>query len=194
MCFHFTQSQEAQTLENRFQAEFIMKDKYEPPYYYNGFSFPETPIITNQDNTKIILAGWGLKPKWAKENWDKKYTLNARVETLAERASFKNITDNRCLIITDGFFEWQSVGEGKKKQKFKIDFAGDLFAFAGLFCIVNNEITYTIVTTEAKGIMREIHNTKFRMPYSLKTDKDFNQWLNCDEPEPQFDFQVKKLN
>tara|TARA_R110001592_G_scaffold141264_2_gene362676 strand:- start:5087 stop:5512 length:426 start_codon:yes stop_codon:yes gene_type:complete len=133
------------------------------------------------------MSNWGLIPDWANEDWKRNYTLNARIETLSEKSAFKQYTENRCIILVDGFYEWQH--KGKEKIKFDIGFNNQLFAFAGLY---SND-TYTIVTTEAKGIMREIHNTKLRMPFSLKTDDNFNNWLNVEEVYPRYDFTTNQL-
>ncbi len=114
----------------------------------------------------------------------KKYTLNVRLVTISEKPDFKQYTENRCI----GFYEWQH--RGKEKIKFEIGFNNQLFAFAGLY----TDNTYTIITTEAKGIMREIHNTKLRMPFSLKTESDMQRWLNNKEVAPQYNFTTTQLD
>ncbi len=79
--------------------------------------------------------------------------------------------------------------KSKDKIKFEIGFDNQLFAFAGID--VNN--TYSIVTTEAKGVMRDIHDTKLRMPFSLKSASDFKSWLNKEEVAPQYNFTTTQL-
>ena len=75
------------------------------------------------------------------------------------------------MIFSDGFYEWKWLDkQGKKKQKYLIELPNsELFSFAGLYDhwvdkqtgeIINS---CSIVTTEAKGIMREIHNSKIRI-------------------------------
>ena len=75
-------------------------------------------------------------------------------------------------------------------MKFEIGFNNQLFAFAGLY--VNN--TYTIITTVAKGVIKEIHNTELRMPFSLKTKRDMQRWLNNEEVAPQYNFTTTQLD
>ena len=188
MCFHSKLTKQAQQIENRFSAKFENIPEFKTTSHYNGFNFPKTPIITNKDQSKIELFNWGLKPDWANNDWNKSFTLNARIETLKEKPAFKNYTENRCIILVDGFYEWQH--HGKSKIKYEIGFNNKLFAFAGLYS--NN--TYTIITTEAKGVMREIHNKKLRMPFSLKSDNDFSDWLNGKEITPQYDFTTTSLD
>ena len=115
----------------------------------------------------------------------KKMTLNAKIETIDEKSSFKNSVNKRCLVIANGFYEWQWLDcKGKSKIKYEIGIDNDnLFAFAGLYSQWVNTITgeikdtYTIVTTQANELMAEIHNTKKRMPIILKQE-DEKKWLN----------------
>lgn len=182
MCFHSKQSKSAQELKNRFKATFENEALFQPAIY-NGFQFPQTPVITNKQPNTIQLFNWGLIPFWAKDDSIKKNTLNARIETIHEKPSFRNAVNNRCLILADGFYEWQWIDDkGKQKQKYLITLSNDeLFAFAGLWSewtdkqtgeILN---TYTILTTDANHLMAEIHNTKKRMPVIVANEND---WLN----------------
>lgn len=183
MCFHAQQTKSAAELENRFHAHFKNKNNYSPAIY-NGFTHPHTPVITNEASDKIQLFQWGLIPFWAKDSNIQKHTLNARIETLSEKPSFRNVVNNRCLILADGFFEWQWLDtKGKQKQKYLITLPNESsFAFAGLYSTwvdkQTGEIknTYTIITTQANELMSKIHNTKKRMPVILNKE-DENNWL-----------------
>jgi putative SOS response-associated peptidase YedK len=186
MCFHTKQSQQAQALETRFKAKFEKPNLFLPTSHFNGFSFPKTPVITNENRQKIEMIQWGLLPQWANQDFDKTNTLNARIETLSEKKSFRNCINNRCIILVDGFFEWQQIGA--KKRKYEIGINNKAFAFAGLFDINNNCKTYTIITTQAQGIMVDIHNTKKRMPVVLNTDSQFDDWLFNQKVNPFYDF------
>lgn len=193
MCFHSKQSKSAQEVQNRFKAKFENEALFTPKIY-NGFQFPKTPVITNKQPDKIQLFNWGLIPFWAKDDSIKKNTLNARIETIHEKPSFRNSVNNRCLILADGFFEWQWLDDkGKKKQKYELTLPdNELFAFAGLYNewidkssgeIIN---TYTILTTEANELMSKIHNTKKRMPVIVSADYE-QTWLNGQELKMQND-------
>lgn len=187
MCFFSKISKTATELQNRFNAKFENENEYQPSDY-NGFEFPKTPVITNSDIHKIQLFHWGLIPHWAKETAIRKNTLNARIETIREKPSFKNSVNNRCLVITDGFYEWQWLDEkGKNKKKYLITLPDNkAFAFAGLW---NEWVdkgtgekikTYTILTTEANELLSIIHNSIKRMPVILN-EKDEMNWLNGQE-------------
>jgi putative SOS response-associated peptidase YedK len=92
-------------------------------------------IRTNLDtqDRELIQLKWGLVPSWAKDPSIGKKLTNARGETVAEKPSFrKAFTEQRCLILADGFFEWKR--EGKAKKPYYIRFKDHrLFAFAGLW-------------------------------------------------------------
>lgn len=198
MCFYFKQSKTAVELSNRFNAAFDNPDSFSPSNY-NGFQFPKTPVITNSEKTKIQLFSWGLIPHWAKDTVIRKHTLNARIETIHEKPSFRNSISKRCLVLVDGFYEWKWLDEkGKHKQKYLISMpTGEAFAFAGLWneWVEKNtgEIykTYTIITKPADAFMSEIHNSAKRMPYILTRSNEFD-WLNGEKFQ-DFDVELKAI-
>lgn len=192
MCFYSKLSKKAVELEKRFKANMSNPELFIGNDSINGFSFPLNPVITKEDPDKIQLFNWGLIPSWSRDKEIRKNTLNARIETIQEKVSFKNYTQNRCLILADGFYEWQWQDElGKKKQKYLIHLPNnEAFAFAGIYSNWVDKLTgelinsYSIITTEANGLMSEIHNSKKRMPIILNssTEKD---WL---KNRPIFEF------
>ncbi|MDA3616086.1 SOS response-associated peptidase [Polluticaenibacter yanchengensis] len=184
MCFHTKQSSDVKKLERRFHARMLNEKEYLPNEHYNGFKHPRTPVITNVDESHIRLFEWGLIPSWSKNEEIQKSTLNAKIETIAEVASFKNIVTQRCLVLVSGFYEWQWLdGKGKNKQQYLITLNNtDDFALGGLYNQwehpVSKEVhhTYTILTQPANELMSTIHNTKKRMPLILNVDEE-RDWL-----------------
>lgn len=155
-----------------------------PIYYASGFTHPLWRIVTNEPSIQSMK--WGLIPHWFKSNDTDEIankTLNARVETLQERSSFKHLWNRRhCLVPSTGFFEWQKQGANREPFLIKVK-DQELFSIAGLFDTWLNpqtqtlEQTFTIVTCEANELMSEIHNVKKRMPMILNEDQESN-WLN----------------
>ena len=204
MCFYSRQTKKAVELINRYNARIVNELQFEMANEYNGFNFPKTPVITNQNNSIIEHLQWGLIPFWAKDDSIKQYTLNARIETLSEKPSFRESIKNRCLVIADGFYEWQWLDtKGKKKQKYLITLPNEeLFSFAGLWSQwVNKETgevvkSYTIITTEANTLMSEIHNSKKRMPVILTRENE-TEWINGqdiqDFAHPEVNFVAKAI-
>jgi putative SOS response-associated peptidase YedK len=129
---------------------------------------------------RLDLLKWGLIPYWAKEAAIGNKLINARSETVVEKASFKtSFKKKRCLIPADGFYEWKK--EGKLKQPFLIRRKdAKPFAFAGLWSTWRDPErsqwveTFTILTTDANDLLRPLHN---RMPVILDRE-NFDLWLD----------------
>lgn len=176
MCNYYGLNKKEKGIELKFNAKFDQAG-FEPIKEVNGFAHPFMPIIVDQRPDIITGANWGLLPTWAKDTSFQKNTLNARIETIEEKPSFRNSIKNRCLIPASNFYEWQwQDPKGKEKKKFSIGTDEDLFAFAGLYSVWNNPqtghpmLTYTILTTDANELMAKIHNTKKRMPVVLNSE------------------------
>ncbi len=132
------------------------------------------------DGREWVLLHWGLIPSWAKEAKIGHRMINARAETIAEKPSFRSaFTKRRCLIVADGFYEWQKV-DGNKQPYFIHRADDEPFAFAGLWEHWNakgEEIqSCTIITTAANALMEPIHD---RMPVILG-NKDWPTWLDVE--------------
>ena len=141
MCYQTKITKKKEELKRHFDAKITGLDQFDPSEVIKAFDFPKTPVITDQEEHEIQLYQWGLIPYWADASWNRNYTLNARIETLEEKPSFKNIVNNRCLILVNGFYEWQHVG--KTKIKYEIGFDNELFALAGLYDHWADTKTYT---------------------------------------------------
>ncbi|MBX7177467.1 MAG: SOS response-associated peptidase [Saprospiraceae bacterium] len=159
-----------------------------PQFYVNAFNFPTTPVITNIKRNTLQHFRWGLIPHWAKNDEIKKYTLNAKIETLNDKPSFRDAAHQHCLIPSNGFYEWQWLDpKGVHKKKFLVKVKGqEVFAFAGIWSRwVNPQsgemiFTYALLTTEANELMSIIHNSKKRMPVIVRPD-EYNKWLDNEE-------------
>jgi putative SOS response-associated peptidase YedK len=189
MCYQTRIIKEKEAISQRFNADISALVSFNPIEKCVAFTFPETPVITDTAPNKVQLYHWGLIPKFSADISIRNYTLNARIETLSERKSFKDAVQNRCLIIADGFYEWQWLTKsGSRKQKYLITLPNEeLFAFAGIYSNWENRVgqnlnTYTIITTQANELLSEIHNTKHRMPVVLKKE-DEQSWLQGENYE-----------
>ena len=193
MCFHFKQTKtEYSFVSQRLDGKVLTG-------IYNGFTHPKVSCITENDPHNVSNLSWGLIPEWSKTEEIKKYTLNARIETINEKPSFKNA--KRCVIFANGFYEWKWLDpNGRKKQKYLIEYPDSkLFGFAGLYDKwVNKETgeileSCSIVTTAAEGIMKEVHNSKLRMPVTLNIDS-LSNWLNSQAVEFFSDFEATLID
>lgn len=179
MCYNIQQKASTRVLTERFNASFKLPELYTSREMINAFSFPELPLLTNEDQEEFSFYHWGLIPDWAEDTGIRKNTLNAKLETMNEKPSFKNYTSNRCILPVTGFYEWKWLdAKGKRKEKYLIRLEkAEVFALAGLF---NNWKhpnedqtinTFTLLTTKADAIMETIHNTKKRMPLIMDTNQ-----------------------
>ena len=188
MCFNTRQSKRQEQLEKRFNAKMSKLKEYNISIQFNGFQHPLTPVIANTETDTIQLFNWGLIPHWAKDDSIRKHTLNARIETINQKPSFRDAAKNRCLVLIDGFYEWQWLDpKGKNKQKYLITRPDDeAFALAGLWNQWTDKTTgeilntYTILTKEANKLMAEIHNSQKRMPVVLSQNNEMD-WLTGKE-------------
>jgi putative SOS response-associated peptidase YedK len=131
------------------------------------------------------LMRWGLVPHWAKDLSVGNRMINARGETVAEKPSFRRaFHERRCLILADGFYEWQR--EGKRKQAYYVARRDrEPFAFAGLWEVWQPPgggdavESCTIITTDANELVGEFHH---RMPVILDAEHH-DLWLDADADE-----------
>jgi putative SOS response-associated peptidase YedK len=122
---------------------------------------------------------WGLIPSWASDPTIGSRLIKARAEILTHKAAFYNAFRNRrCLVIADGFYEWQKQNGTKIPLLIQLK-SKHPFGFAGLYESWTSPLgesvsTCTIITTEPNDIVRPIHD---RMPVILPQDvEDF--WLD----------------
>jgi len=199
MCFHNSLSTDAQKLENRYQAEFNQRNQFQSVYHASAFQNIIWPVITNNQQQHIQLFSWGLIPHWTKNILQaeeiRQLTYNARLETMFQKRSFAvAASSKRCLVPSTGFYEWQM--NGKMKIPWFIRAADqEIFSLAGIWDTWTDEnsgkeiYTFSIVTTEAVGIMEKIHNTKKRMPLLL-TKENETLWLSANSMQENYKFVI----
>ena len=104
----------------------------------------------------------------------------SRAETVAQKPAFRSaFRRRRCLVLADGFYEWQRAGSVKKPMRIVME-SGEPFAFAGLWAVWKDPEgktvpSCTIITTEANDLLRPIHH---RMPVILPREME-EFWLDA---------------
>ncbi len=155
------------------------------PPRYNVAPTQPIPIVRMVDGKRsFTLMRWGLMPSWVKDPKTFPLLINARGESVLEKPAFRNaMRRRRCLIPTDGFYEWKP-GAPKRpffvRAKRGVDGSAPPLAFAGLWETwtgPNGEEldTAAIVTTAANRTLAAIHD---RMPVFISPE-DFEVWLDC---------------
>ena len=164
---------------------------------YNITPTQDVAVIANTQNNgesdgdakKVEFFHWGLIPSWAKDPKIGSRMINARSETLIEKPSFRSAYKRRrCLILADGYYEWQEVLGTKLKQPVYIRLKSkNPFAFAGLWekwqanWMDKPLRSCTIITCSPNPMLEEIHH---RMPVILPQGR-YAQWLAPDEQSPE---------
>ncbi|HSB65100.1 MAG TPA: SOS response-associated peptidase, partial [Anaerolineales bacterium] len=184
MCGRFTLTIDPYHLQEAFPWAVIPDDLQ--PRYNIAPSQPVAVIPNTGDNT-LSMYKWGLIPSWSKDPAIGDRMINARSESLAEKPSFRNAYKRRrCLILSDGFYEWKQNPDLKSKQPMYIRLKdGKPFAFAGLWEVWispdGTEVrSCTIITTQPNSLLETIHN---RMPVILPTEA-YNRWLAKEDQQP----------
>jgi putative SOS response-associated peptidase YedK len=136
-------------------------------------------VVVRDNKTRLVNTSWGLVPSWAKDPSIGNKMFNARAETVAEKPSFrKSFQNRRCLIVADGFYEWQKLGKDRKPFYFSMK-SGRPFGFAGLYeTWMSPEReplnTCTIITTQPNELVRSVHD---RMPVIVPKDEE-TSWID----------------
>lgn len=144
---------------------------------------PTQPVLVfrRQGSTSVPhLMRWGLVPGWVEDPRDFPLIINARSETMADKASFRNSLKNqRCIVPASGYYEWRKTADGKKTPYYITNADGSPMLFAGLFSTWSGpdgeEIdTTAIVTLAAKGEMKQLHD---RTP-AILNDQEAVDWID----------------
>jgi len=148
---------------------------------YNIAPGQTVAVVTNNGQQTLEYFRWGLVPPWVKDRGTEKMVINARAETLGEKPLFRTAyRSRRCLVLADGFYEWQRRAGCSTKTPVYIQLrSGKPFAFAGLWDTMasydGSRLSACVVVTTAPNVLLEpIHS---RMPVILP-DAAIEPWLD----------------
>src|SRR4051812_6701018 len=147
---------------------------------YNIAPMQDAWIVAPRADGSLELrqSRWGLIPFWAKEEKIGNSLINARCETLATKPAFREAyRKRRCLVLADGFYEWQKTPDGKQPIYIRMH-QGRGFAFGGLREQWRNGErlveSFCIITVVPNELCATVHD---RMPLILH-ENDFAKWLD----------------
>jgi putative SOS response-associated peptidase YedK len=185
MCGRFTLTATAQ----RLQAAFPLFDIPELPPCFNVAPTHLVAAVrqaTPETKPAFCQLRWGLIPFWAEDKKIGASLINARADSVATKPAFRDaFKRRRCLVLADGFYEWQTLGK-KDKRPYHLRLKHERpFAFAGLWDTWKGDETplesCTIITTDANDLVRPLHD---RMPVIL-SPRDYTRWLDPTPCDPQ---------
>lgn len=147
---------------------------------YNICPGAYVPVVSQSDSRRMTLMKWGLIPSWAENESIGFKMINARIETVHEKKSYRNAFQRRrCVIPFDGYFEW--MGTGKVKQPYYF-FPKVPSGLAGIWENWTGRegqrvSSFSVITVPAPPPYNEIHH---RMPFLVPNGvNDF--WLGGGE-------------
>ena len=151
---------------------------------YNAHPYQKLPVIKKYINGNTLeKLKWGLVPSWSK-NKDFKALINARLETIDEKISFKKLIKlQRCVAVADGFYEWKREEKNKTPYFFLRQDKKNMY-IAGIY--ENNE--FCLITENASENVKAIHH---RQPVILN-EGDVNRYLNLELSGSNFLRECKK--
>lgn len=134
--------------------------------------------------------------KWGFQIPGKQLIVNARVETAAEKPTFREaFAEHRCVIPASWYYEWEhyldSSGQKKTGEKYMIQPEGVTMTFlAGLYRIENGFPVFVVLTKEPSKELRKIHD---RMPVMLPRNK-IEKWISPDiKPESVIPYAINDV-
>jgi putative SOS response-associated peptidase YedK len=179
MCGRFTLRTAARQIAEFFELMFELVE-WDTPRFNIAPTQSVLAVRRTTAGREPALLRWGLIPSWSKDTSMAAKCINARGEELANNRMFRTpFRRSRCLIVADGFYEWDRANP-KKKVPLRFSLADDgLFAFAGLmdrWSGPTGEVveSCSVITTEPNALVQPIHN---RMPVILHPD-DYDRWLD----------------
>jgi putative SOS response-associated peptidase YedK len=155
---------------------------------YNIAPSQSVPVVIRRDDgNHLEEMRWGFMTPWMKDPKDMfKYSMfNARAEGIFDKPTWKKaIRFQRCLVPSNGFYEWKKEDDGKHPFLIRPK-DQELFAFGGVYGNWKDAEgvewgTYSIVTTTPNKEMSSIHS---REPLMLKPE-DQDLWLDPSMDEP----------
>lgn len=187
MCGRFAASSSVEDLVEFFEIDEVVEPLPAPSYNVA----PTSPIAAvlaqvgeSRAQRRLAALRWGLVPSWAKDPDHGARLINARVETVAEKPSFRAaLARRRCLIPADGYFEWRArtpaLGKPVKQPYFIAPRNGQPLAMAGLYEYWRGPdgswlVTAAIITTEATDELGLVHD---RMPMVVPP-QNWDTWLD----------------
>ncbi len=141
-------------------------------------------VITNESPNRLQYFTWGLIPHWSNDGKNTGKLINARMEGIATKPSFRlPIRKRRCWVLADSFYEWRK--EGTQKIPYRIlPKNGGLMVMAGIWDVWYKGDyavkSFSIITCPANKEVAPLHD---RMPVMFTTKAERERWLQDMEVE-----------
>lgn len=205
---------EKKDMEPEWRAEYNLGRKYEgshniaptdiTPVLVSAKHFDEAEVDGNR--RVLVPMMWGMIPFWHKGDYRKHglTTNNCRLESMLTSKLYSRpfTKGQRCVILCEGFYEWQTTKPVKKSSERAAYFIHapqssddfqiydkstwngeniNLLKMAGLYDIWTDSngdkiYSYSVITFQSNDVLNWLHD---RMPAILETEEQISDWLNC---------------
>jgi putative SOS response-associated peptidase YedK len=182
MCGRFVQYSDPERYAERFGLDHLC---HAEPRYNLAPTQPVLAIrLAAAGGRELVPLRWGLIPHWSKGPDSRYSMINARAETVATKPAYRDaFRQRRCLIPSEGFYEWRATEGGKQPYLIgRRDQAS--FLMAGLWDRWRSGEgdqspieSCTIIVTDANALVRPVHD---RMPVIL-SDEAADRWLDPEQ-------------
>ncbi len=187
MCGRFTLHTVREALAHRFAVS-LNDLELRPRYNIAPTQSVLTVVADESGERQGREMQWGLIPPWEPEPRTKLSTINARIEGVSQSRLYRGpLERRRCLILADGYYEWQAPSPSVTPDQSKVNLPvrrakqphwihrldGEPFAFAGIYSLWRAREdpealplwSCSLLTTVAFASLRSIHA---RMPIILQ--------------------------
>jgi putative SOS response-associated peptidase YedK len=179
MCGRFTVATDPAEISERFDV--VLPEDWAPSYNVAPTQDVLGIVRGREHERELRALRFGLVPHWAKDTKGSFSLINARAETVRTRSAYRSLLERRrALIVADGFYEWRTDPDGRKRPVRYTLATGELFAFAGLWASWRDPESgawldsCSIITTTANGLVAPVHD---RMPVILPREHE-RDWLD----------------
>lgn len=192
MCGRYTEVSDLKEVVTALGVDEVIASLTEPRYNIA----PTQPIaaVSAVGNARQLdLFSWGLQPNWGAATPAPSSLINARVESITEKPSFRDaVKYRRCLIPASGWYEWQSTiqSAGRKQPYYFYSEQQPILAFAGIYEVAADKTkTAAIITQPANEVVAKVHS---RMPLILSSDF-FAAWLDPTQTNSELAIEIARV-
>jgi putative SOS response-associated peptidase YedK len=192
MCGRYTEVSDLKEVVTALGVDEVIASLTEPRY--NIAPTQLIVAVSARDKVRELdLFNWGLQPNWGGTTPPPSSLINARVESITEKPSFREaVKYRRCLIPASGWYEWQSTIQtaGRKQPYYFFSEQQPILAFAGIYEVAaDNTKTAAIITQPANEVVAKVHS---RMPLILSLDF-FAAWLDPTQTNSKLAVEIARV-
>ncbi len=182
MYFRLSNTAQKEIIEKWTGASFKYPNLYSPQVLINGLNEVSIPIISMEENDKLVWSIWGMLPKNYVEDWvvfqNLSNTLHFHIKAMNSNLWYAAaLRSSRCLIPVTGFFT-SYIKNGESFPHFISRKNGDPFYLAGIYTILEDGFyTCSLLLGKANTFIEKTQNMVHTAPLIIDRT-DTKSWLD----------------